>query len=150
MSVLKAADHEAVFKFSGAGTTTISLSGTEILGPNQVTDGDTQTVDIIGFVCTGVADGVATITRNGNVIATCLSSASNYIDLAGQILVPDSTEHTSNIAVTITNQAELWLRVRKVSGYKSKIEHDIYGQYDDPTRIGASTTIVGSPDYIKP
>ena len=33
---------------------------------------------------------------------------------------PESTENTSNIVVTISGgQAECWIRLRKVSGYKN-------------------------------
>jgi hypothetical protein len=148
LSVLKASDNEAAFKFSGAGTTTIALSGPEILHSNQVTAGATQTVDITGFAFTGALDAVITISRNSIVIATCPAASSNFIDLGGQLLIPDSTQHTKDIVVTITGQGELWLRVRKMGGYQTKVEEAIYGSYDDITRIGASTTVTGSPDKV--
>jgi len=92
-------------------------------------------------------DAVITITRNNIVIATCPAASSNFIDLGGQLLIPDSTQHTKDIVVAITGQGELWLRVRKVGGYATKVEEAIYGSYDDPTRIGAKTNVTGSPDY---
>jgi len=40
------------------------------------------------------------------------------------------------------------IRLRK-EGWTTKVETATYGQYDDPTRVGASTTIPGSPDYVQ-
>jgi hypothetical protein len=137
LTVLKASDNEAAFKFSGAGTTTIALNGPEIRHAAQVADGSVQTVDITGFAFTGALDGVITITRDGVVIATCPAASSNFIDLGGQLLIPDNTKNTKDIVVTITNQAELWLRVRKTGGYKSKVEYGIFGSYDNPTALGS-------------
>jgi thioredoxin reductase (NADPH) len=33
-------------------------------------------------------------------------------------------------------------------GWATKVEESTYGSYDDPTRVGASTTISGSPDKV--
>jgi hypothetical protein len=150
VSVLKCSENETVYKLSGAGETTIALDSGSILASTQLKDGNTQVVDITGFAFTGALDGVITIVRNNVTIATAPAASSNFIDLAGQLLPPDTTEHSFPIVVTITNQAELWLKLRKVSGYKSKVEPSVYGEYDDPTLVGASTTKSGSPDYVGP
>ena len=34
-------------------------------------------------------------------------------------------------------QGELWIRIRKVSGYTSKIETAQFGVYDDTTQVGS-------------
>lgn len=136
-TILKNTENEVVYKLSGAGTTTIALNSGDILAPTQVVDGSTQKVDITGFTWTGASDGLITIVRNSVVIATCPAASSNFLDLAGQMMPADSTENTSPIVVTITGQAELWLRIRKKSGYKSKIELAEYSQYDDPTVAGS-------------
>jgi len=39
------------------------------------------------------------------------------------------------------------IRLRK-EGWTPKVENATYGSYDDPTRVGASTTLSGSPDRV--
>jgi hypothetical protein len=40
------------------------------------------------------------------------------------------------------------LVLRKISGWDTKVEETTYGAYDDRTRVGASTTLDGSPDKV--
>ena len=149
-SLLKLTETDCVIKIAGtAGSATINLQ-TDLLRSTEALSG-TQTVVISTLTWTGDAAGVIAIDRNSTRVFTLLSSASSQLDLAGQFTTSDNTQSTSSIVVTISGgQAELLLRVKKVSGYSSKIEPSVYGSYDDPTRIGASTTIQGSPDYVAP
>ena len=43
----------------------------------------------------------------------------------------------SNINITITNGGTCILTLRKATGYVSRIEPFRFGQYDDPTQVGA-------------
>ena len=61
-----------------------------------------------------------------------------------ELFPPENTANTSDISVTISDaagtavkQGELWIRIRKVSGYASKIETAVYGVYDDLTQVGS-------------
>ena len=137
---LKISDSEAVIKITGvaADSATITL-GTDLLhGTSQVVDGViAPTVDITGMAWTGAVNGVIQIVRNSVVITTLQAGAAGYLEFTGQYMTPDTTNNTDDIVVNITGgQSELWLRVRKVAGYKSKIEDGWYGSYDDPTIIG--------------
>ena len=38
-----------------------------------------------------------------------------------------------------------YLVLRKIAGWDTKVENATYGAYDDPTIVGASTTMDGSP-----
>ena len=147
-TVLKNVNQEAVVKVAGtADAATIDLS-TDLVASTQALDGNTQTVNIVGLVWTGAANGIITITRNSIVIATLQANAAGALDFAGQQMIPETIGNTQDIVVTISGaQAECWLRLRKVSGYATKVEYATYGSYDDETRVGASTTISGSPDY---
>ena len=147
-TVLKAAENETVVKVQGtAAAATIALA-TDILASTQVVDGATQKVNIAGISWTGAANSQIQITRNSVVIATLIGETAAQFDFTGQGMVSDTTENTKDIVVTISGaQAECWIRLKKVSGYKSKVEDGLYGSYDDPTRVGASTTKPGSPDY---
>lgn len=146
-SVLKAAEVEAVVKVAGtAASATISLA-TDILGPNQVTSGSTQTVNIAGISWTGAAGSQIQIVRNSVVVATLIGETAAQFDFAGQMMTPDTVENTKDLVVTISGaQAECWIRLKKAGGYTSKVEYEKYGSYDDETKVGAKN-ISGSPDY---
>ena len=148
-TVLKNTNQEAVIKVAGtAAAATIDLQ-TDILASTQVLDGDTQRVNILSFNWSGGSDGIISITRNSIVIATLQANAAGMMYFDGQSMIPDSIENTSDIVVTISGaQCELWIKVRKVSGYATKVETATYGAYDDETRVGASTTLSGSPDKV--
>lgn len=137
-TVLRKTHQDAVVKVAGtAAAETISLS-TDLLPPGQVLDGVTQTVNIVGVNWTGAADGVVTITRNNVTIMTLQANASGMLMFDGQTMVPDSIESTHDIVVTISGaQAECWLRLRKVSGYKTTIEPEQFGSYDNPAVAGS-------------
>ena len=146
-TVLKNTNQEAVVKVAGtAAAATIDLS-VDLLAASQALDGETQTVNIAGLVWTGATNGIIQITRNSVVVATLQANAAGGLDFTGQMMIPETIGNTSDIVVTISGaQAECWIRLRKVSGYATKVEYATYGSYDDETRVGASTTLSGSPD----
>jgi hypothetical protein len=147
-TVLKNVNQETVVKVAGtAAAATIDLD-VDLIAASQIADGDTQTVNIIGLVWTGATDGIITITRNNVVIVTLQANAAGALEFGGQAMIPETINNTSDIVVTISGaQAECWVRLRKVSGYKTKVEYSTYGAYEDESRVGASTTLSGSPDY---
>ena len=148
-TVLMLTDANAVVKVAGSGAAAIIDLQTDLLKSNEVLDGATQKVDISGFQWTGDSAGVITIARDGTTIATLLASAAGALEMNGQMMMPDPIQNDKDITVTISGgQAECWIRLHKVSGYASKVEPGLYGSYDDPTRIGASTTISGSPHKV--
>lgn len=148
--VVKQTHQETVVKVWGAAGVTETIDLQTLVGSNQVTDGTTQTVSIIGLTWTGGTDGIITISRNSVTIATLQANAAGMLYFDGQSMPPDAVEGTSDIVVAISGAAcELWIKLRKVSGYKSKSgEYPQYGAYEDETRVGASTTISGSPDKV--
>lgn len=120
-NIFKKTYAEALVKVAGtAAAETISLT-TDLLATNDsLLSGGTPTVNIAAVTWTGTAAGVITITRGGVVVMTLNSAASGFLDFGGQIFPPDPTGNTSDIVVTISGgQAECWIRLRKVAGYKS-------------------------------
>ena len=106
--------------------------------PSQELDGDTQTVNITGATWTGANNGIITIARGGVTVMTLQANAAGQLDFAGQMMIPDPIANTSDIVVTISGaQAECWLKLRKVSGYKTHIEPEQFGSYDDPSVAGS-------------
>lgn len=149
-TVLKLAERDVVVKVAGdAGSATIDLQ-TDLKKSNE-TLGATQAVSIAGVQWTGTTDAVVTLVRNGVTILTLNCGAAGALEMNGQTMIPDTIEQDKDIVVTITGTAaELYVRLKKISGYVSGSEPSLYGQYDDPTRVGASTTMPGSPDYVAP
>ena len=150
-SILKNTEVETIVKVSGtAAAATIALD-TDLLASTQALDGDNQTAVICGLQWTGANNGIIEISRNSVIVMTLQANAAGALEMGGQAMLPDPTEKASDIVVTISGaQSEVWIRIKKLTGYTSKVETSIYGSYDDPTRVGASTTIQGSPDYVAP
>lgn len=136
-TILKKTHQEAVVKVAGtAAAGTISLAS-DLLPTGQVLDGATQTVNIVGVTWTGAAGGIITISRNSVVVMTLQADAAGALEFNGQMMLPDTIGNTSDLVVTISGaQAECWLRLRKVDGYKSTIETEQFGIYDNPAVAG--------------
>ena len=149
-TVLKNTHQEAIVKIAGTSDTAIIDIQADILNSAQALDGDTQTVNIVGVMWSGATNGQIQITRNSTIIKTMVTDAADYHDYSGQDMCPETTANTYDISVAISGaQAECWLKLRKVGGYKSKSgEYPQYGAYEDETRVGASTSISGSPDKV--
>lgn len=137
-TIMRKTHGEAVVKVAGtAAAETISLAN-DLLPTGQALDGDTQAVNIIGVTWTGASDGIVSIARNGVVVMTLQANAAGQMDFGGQMMIPDSINQTKDIVVTISGaQAECWLKLRKVSGYKTLIQPEQFGSYDDPTSASA-------------
>lgn len=135
-TILRKTPHKCAVKVAGgAGTDTITLA-TDLLHTTEVVSG-TPTVNIIGLHWTGTSDGVAVIARNGTTIATLLGSTAGEL-LFNDAEFVDNVNNTNDIAVTITGaHMEVWMLVRKASGYSSKIETAQLGSYDNESVVGS-------------
>lgn len=140
-TVLKKTHQEAVIKVAGtAAGETISLAS-DLLATGQALNGATQTVNIVGVTWTGAANGIITIGRGvsgATTVMTLQANSCNQLDFAGQEMIPDTIANTTDITVTISGaQAECWLKVRKISGYKTTIEPEQFGSLDNPAVAGS-------------
>lgn len=137
-TILKKTHQEAVVKVAGtAAAGTVALA-TDLLPTGQALDGGTQTVNIVGVTWTGATGGIITITRNSVVVMTLQTDAAGALDFGGQMMLPDTIQNTSDVVVTISGaQAECWLRLRKVGGYKTTVEPEQFGIYDNPAVVGS-------------
>ena len=130
---------EVVVKVAGAaGSTTIDLQ-TDLLDPNQSLSGATQTVTITGVRWGGELSSVITINRNGTRVLTLPCDTADYIAFDGQEMPPENTGATTDIDVVQvgTGNIEIYLKLRKVSGYAPKIETAQFGSKDDETVVGS-------------
>lgn len=151
VSILRNTDSETVVKVAGNGGSAVTIDlQTTILASTQAINGDTQTVTITGVRWGGELSNMFAVVRDGVRVLTLPTELGDAIAFDGQELPPENTKSTFDIVVsqTGTGYAELYLKLKKVNGYKSKVEHAEYGAYDDETRVGASTTLSGSPDKV--
>jgi len=97
----------------------------------------------MGLLTSGVQ-----IVRNGVSILAAAPENAPVLDLT-QNGISDSIQNTQNIVITTTGAASTgYLVLRKLAGWDTKVETATYGAYDDVTRVGASTTMSGSPDKV--
>mgnify|MGYP006272234767 CR=1 FL=1 len=140
ISYLKVTHQEVVVKFAGTGTSAaVNLTTNMIQSLAQATDGATQTVNIVGIGWTGLPSSTATVKRNSVNVISLDTSGGGYLDFDGQELPKDTTQNTQPIIVDISAAAEaqVWLKLRKESGYKTFIQPEQFGAYDDPTSASA-------------
>jgi hypothetical protein len=145
-TILKNTNQESVVKVAGtAASATITLSTDLVASTQDVTSPPTPVVNIVGVQWVGLSGSTITITRNSVNILTLPGGGADYIEFGAGFV--DSIQNASDIVVTIAGaEAQCYLILRKVSGYYTKVETAVYGAYDDETRVGASTTMSGSPD----
>lgn len=138
--LLKITNGDCGVKITGpAGTTeTISLAVDLLAATEALTPGYPQIVNITGLTWTGDEGSIITIRRNNVIISTMQSQTTSQFDFKGQGMVPDNVQNTHDLVVNIEgNQGELWVRLQKKSGYSTKSETVLFGQYDDETQIGS-------------
>lgn len=137
-TIMKKTHQEAIVKVAGtAAAATIDLSA-DLVAAGQILDGNVQKVSITGISWTGASDGVITITRNSVTVMTLQANAAGMMYFDGQSMIPDNIEEASDLVVTISGaQAECWLKLRKVSGYRTTVEPEQFGSYDNPAVAGS-------------
>ena len=147
-TIIKNTNQETIVKVGGtSGSATISLA-TDCLAATQALDGATQTVDICSSQVTGLLSSAITVVRNSVPVLAFAPENSGIFDFEG-MGHRDSVQNTKDIVVTVSGaEAHIYLTLRKLGGYASTVETAVYGQYDDNTRVGASTTMSGSPDKV--
>ena len=136
-TVLKLTERDAVVKVAGdAGSATIALA-TDLLKSTEVINGVAD-VAISGIQWTGSADATIEIVRNGVTIMTLTGASIGFLEMQGQSMVPDDIESDQDIIITTTGAAaEVWIRLKKVSGYLSKIETSEFSVYDNINVVGS-------------
>ena len=131
-TIMKLTETLAIVKISGAGTETITLNS-DLLSPTQTVSGTPKVG--IGFI-NWTAGGDVTITRNSIEIYKLYQNTGEF-DLSGNGGMLDTIQGTSNIAVTIVTGGVVFLTLRKIEGYASKIEPEKFGSYDNTGAVGS-------------
>lgn len=132
---------DVVVKVQGPAGSTATINLADLATTAQVVENrpgyTTPTVDIAAVTWTGHYNAVITIKRNNVVIMTLPSTGANFLNFNGQDMTADNTEHQSPFEISIADaQAELWLRLKKVAGYRSTVETEQFSVYDNPALPG--------------
>jgi hypothetical protein len=137
-TILKNTNQETIIKIAGtAASATIDLQ-TDCLAATQALAGSTQTVNIVGFQFTGLASSTITITRGATNITTVSAEGHDSVEFAAGNGFADTIGNTDDIVVAIGGaEAQVYLTLRKVGGYATKVETAVYGAYDDQTQVGS-------------
>lgn len=133
--IMKQTETLAVVKVWGTNISeTISLNS-DLLSSTMVVDGTPRVnISFLTSYSPSDADSVA-IFRNS--VPVVYLTGVDQLDFSGNFGITEDTENASNFVVTITGTAGVYLNLRKVSGYKSKIETAQFSVYDDLNAVGS-------------
>lgn len=135
--ILKMTETLAVVKIYGTGSSDTVTLNTDLLSSTMVIDG-TPRVNIVYAqwnISPGGTDTIV-VTRGGTQVLNLYQNAGE-LDMGGNGGYSDDTGNDQPLVVTITGTGNLYLTLRKVSGYKSKIEGAEFGPYDNTTAVGS-------------
>lgn len=137
--IMNQTETKANIKIWGTNTSgKITLAG-DLLSPTMVVNG-TPTVNItyIQWITSGKNDPSSTdvinLNRNGETVVGLYQNNGN-IDFGANGGMSEDTNNTSDIEYEIVGTGFAYITVRKAAGYKSKIQPEMYGSYDDPTSV---------------
>lgn len=116
LHTLRLTNNYAGIKANAAGTYTIDLDVT-LKGTRETVSG-IQVVNIISATFSGEAASTITVTRNSVDILNITPSVAGTIDFKNTGMC-DTVNNTSDIVITITGKAQIYLELRKVSGYQT-------------------------------
>jgi len=149
ITTLKNTNQETVIHFTSSlaesGTVTIA----NLTADTQTRNSDTPAVNIVKYMITGELASKVSIIRNSKIVIAVAPENAPYME-SNAWGIPITNDNTFNIVITngAAKDVSGFLVLRKVAGWDTKVENATYGAYDDPTRVGASTTVSGSPDKV--
>ena len=148
-TIIRNTNYETIIKYEGSSSdTAATIDISTLASAVQARNSDTPTVNIVKLIASGLLTSGVLITRNGINILAAAPETAPVIDLT-QNGISDNLQNTQNIVITCSGAASTgYLVLRKVLGWDSEVEYEKYGAYDDETRVGASTTLSGSPDRV--
>lgn len=148
LTVVKNTNQETIIHFQSSAIETGTIALNTLAASTQaLTDGGTPTVNIVRFVSTGEDTASVTVLRNTKVLIACAPENAPILDLTS-MGISEAQQNTYDIVISnnVAKNVTGYITLRKIAGWSTKVETVVYGAYDDETRVGASTTLSGSPD----
>lgn len=149
-TTVKNTNQETVIHFTSSAAESGTITIANLAASTQaITVGGTPTVNIVKFSVMGELGSKLTINRNSKIVIACAPENAPYME-ANAWGIPITNDSTYDIVITngVAKDVSGFLVLRKTAGWSTKVEDATYGAYDDPTRVGASTTVSGSPDKV--
>ena len=149
-TIVRNTNQETIIHFEAPSNDSASIDISTLAASTQARNSDTPKVNIVRFIATGVDGSSLIVSRNGKNIIACAPENAPVLDLT-QYGISDGQQNDQNILIaqaTASKPVSGYITLRKVAGWDTKVENATYGAYDDPTRVGASTTASGSPDKV--
>jgi hypothetical protein len=157
--IIKNTNKETVISVTGANDTlTLSLTGLassdQVLGATGAAGATGPVVNLSTVITSGAVNSTLSVRRGatgatGSLVFQAAPENAPAIQF-NQYGFTENGQNNKDILVTHGGVAggsvSTWLVLHKQNGFYSKVEYEQYGAYDDETRVGASTTLVGSPD----
>ena len=149
ITTLKNTNQETVIHFASSAAESGTITIANLTATTQARNSDTPTVNIVKWQVTGELASKVTINRNSKIVIACAPENAPYAELNAWG-IPLTNDNTFDIVISNHSAKDVTgvLVLRKVAGWDTEVENATYGAYDDPTRVGASTTMSGSPDKV--
>lgn len=151
LTTVRNTNQETIIHFQSSAIETGTINIASLAASTQaLISGGTPTVNIVRFVATGEDTASVTVLRDTNkVLIACAPENVPFLDLTS-MGISEAQYNTTNIIISnnVAKQVTGYITLRKVDGWETKVETVTYGAYDDETRVGASTTLSGSPDKV--
>ena len=149
LTTVRNTNQETIIHFASAAIETGTITIANLTASTQARNTDAPVVNIVRFISTGELGGSVTVLRNTNVIVAAAPENAPILDLT-QFGISEGQQNTYDIVISnnVAKNVTGYITLRKVAGWSTKVETATYGAYDDETRVGASTTISGSPDKV--
>lgn len=148
-TTLKNTNQETIIHFASSTNETGTITIANLTASTQARNADTPVVDIVKYHITGELGSHVRIQRNSKTVLSCSPENAPYAEFNAWG-IPVSNDNTSDIVIDNHTAKDTtgFLVLRKKAGWSTKVENEVYGAYDDVTRVGASTTLSGSPDKV--
>lgn len=149
LTTVKNTNQEIIIHFDAVDVSNATIDISTLAASSQARNSDTPLVNIARFITTGEDGASVTVTRDGKNIIACAPENAPFLDLTS-MGIGDSQKADKNIIINnnVAKQVTGYITLRKTQGWSTKVEEATYGAYDNPTRVGASTTASGSPDKV--
>ena len=148
-TTVKNTNQETIIHFDTVAAESGTITIANLTASTQARNSETPAVNIVKFFCSGATGAGTRITRSGKNIISVAPENAPVFDFNSNGFV-DNTNNTADIVVVndAAKPVTGYIVLRKVAGWATKVETATYGAYDDETRVGASTTVSGSPDKV--
>jgi hypothetical protein len=147
ITTLKNTNQETVIHFASSLAESGTITIANLTASTQARNSETPAVNIVKWQVTGELASKVNVVRNSKNVIVAAPENAPYAELNAWG-IPLTNDNTFDIVITNGAAKEVTgiLVLRKVAGWATKVENEVYGAYDDVSRVGASTTLSGSPD----